>query len=60
MVHTLYCFCKNVLIDTICAIWYHLYNLKHVKKSHGGVFCLVLSTLPLSPSKVFCPQPYEP
>ena len=21
----------------LCAIWYHLYNLKNVKKTHGGV-----------------------
>ena len=24
-----------------CAIWYHLYNLKNVKKTHGGVLLLV-------------------
>ena len=24
-----------------CAIWYHLYNLKNVKNSHGGVILLV-------------------
>ena len=24
-----------------CAIWYHLYNLKNVKNTHGGVFLLV-------------------
>ena len=24
-----------------CAIWYHLYNLKNVKKTHGGVLILV-------------------
>ena len=24
-----------------CAIWYHLYNLKHVKNTHGGVLLLV-------------------
>ena len=23
-----------------CAIWYHLHNLKNVKKSHGGVLLL--------------------
>ena len=23
------------------AIWYHLYNLKNVKKTHGGVLLLV-------------------
>ena len=21
-----------------CTIWYHLYNLKNVKNTHGGVF----------------------
>ena len=25
-----------------CAIWYHLYNLKNVKNTHGGVLLLVL------------------
>ena len=25
----------------ICAIWYHLYNLKSVKNTHGGVLLLV-------------------
>ena len=24
-----------------CAIWYRLYNLKNVKKTHGGVLLLV-------------------
>ena len=24
-----------------CAIWYHLYNLKNVKNSHGRVLLLV-------------------
>ena len=24
-----------------CAIWYHLYNLKKVKNTHGGVLILV-------------------
>ena len=24
-----------------CAIWYHLYNLKNVKSTHGGVLILV-------------------
>ena len=24
-----------------CAIWYHLYNLKYVKNTHGGVLILV-------------------
>ena len=25
----------------LCAIWYHLYNLKHVENTHGGVLRLV-------------------
>ena len=25
----------------LCAIWYHLYNLKNVKKNHGGVLLIV-------------------
>ena len=25
-----------------CAIWYHLYNLKKVKNTHGGILILVL------------------
>ena len=29
-------------IDVVrCAIWYHLYNLKNVKNTHGGVLILV-------------------
>ena len=24
-----------------CAIWYHLYNLKNVKNTHGGVLLLI-------------------
>ena len=24
-----------------CAIWHHLYNLKHMKNTHGGVLILV-------------------
>ena len=24
-----------------CAIWYHLYNLKNMKNTHGGVLILV-------------------
>ena len=30
-----------VLYVVRCAIWYHLYNLKNVKKTHGGVLLLV-------------------
>ena len=25
---------------TLCAIWYHLYNLKNVKNTHGGMLLL--------------------
>ena len=28
-----------------CAIWYHLYNLKNVKNTHGGVLLLLKVTL---------------
>ena len=28
-----------------CAIWYHLYNLKNVRNTHGGVLPLVKATL---------------
>ena len=31
-----------------CAIWYHLYNLKNVKNSHGGV--LILTRFRLKPA----------
>ena len=27
----------------LCAIWYHLHNLKNVKNTHGGVLLLVKS-----------------
>ena len=29
------------LYEMLCAIWYHLYNLKNVKNTHGGVLLLV-------------------
>ena len=29
------------LIVMVCAIWYHLYKLKSVKNTHGGVIFLV-------------------
>ena len=28
-----------------CAIWYHLYNLKDMKNTHGGVLILLKLTL---------------
>ena len=31
----------------LCAIWYHLYNIKNVKNTHGGVLLLVLKVTPL-------------
>ena len=27
--------------QTFCATWYHLYNFKNVKNTHGGVLLLV-------------------
>ena len=33
--------------DTLCAIWYHLYNLKNVKNANGGMLVFTKSkTLP--------------
>ena len=29
--------------ETLCAIWYHFYNLKNVRNTHGGVLLLVKS-----------------
>ena len=29
------------IIVMLCAIWYHLYNLKNVKNTQGGVLLLV-------------------
>ena len=34
-------FSKNILLMS-CAIWYHLYKLKNVKSTHGGVLLLNL------------------
>ena len=36
-----------------CAIWYHLYNLKNVKNTHGGV--LILIKLQAKPEPVKSP-----
>ena len=33
--------CGKRLYVMRCAIWYHLYNLKNVKNTHGGVLILV-------------------
>ena len=27
--------------ETLCAVWYYLYNLKNVKKTHGEMLLLV-------------------
>ena len=32
---------QQILNVMRCAIWYHLYNLKNVKNTHGGVLILV-------------------
>ena len=32
--------------EILCAIWYHLFNLKNVKNTHGGVLILVMNTPP--------------
>ena len=31
----------DTLCEMLCVIWYHLYNLKNVKTTHGGMFLLV-------------------
>ena len=36
---------KKFMVESVdvvlCAIWYHSYNLKNVKNTHGGVLLLV-------------------
>ena len=32
---------QSNLCDALCAIWYHLNNLKNVKNTHGGVSLLI-------------------
>ena len=32
---------KIFVYEMLCAIWHHLYNLKKVKNTHGGVLLLV-------------------
>ena len=32
---------KNEIVTMLCAICYHLYNLKNMKTNHGGVLLLV-------------------
>ena len=35
---------RNVFTnETLCAIWYHLYNVTNVKNTHGGLLLLVKS-----------------
>ena len=34
----LWCIC---IYEMLCAIWYHLYNFKNVKNTHGGMLILV-------------------
>ena len=38
---------KNFLLSNVmrCAIWYHSYNLKNMKNTHGGVLILKPATL---------------
>ena len=31
----------NKVYEMLCVIWYHLYNLKNIKNTHGGVLLLV-------------------
>ena len=33
-------FNEHISYETLCANWYHLYNLKNVKNTHGGAFLL--------------------
>ena len=38
----LFCIAKVIFSnETLCAIWYHLYELKNGKNTHGGVLLLV-------------------
>ena len=33
--------CTTLICETFCTIWYHLYNFKNVKNTHGSVLPLV-------------------
>ena len=33
--------CNEFTYEALCVIWYHLYNLKSLKNTHGGVFFVV-------------------
>ena len=39
--------CYILIYVMLCAIWYHLYNLKNAKNTHGGVLLLVNFSLQL-------------
>ena len=32
--------CYNIIYETLCVIWYHLYNLKNVKNTHRSVILI--------------------
>ena len=34
---------KSRIVVMLCAIWFHLFNLKNVKNNHGGAILLVIS-----------------
>ena len=36
-------YCRLESFETLSAIWYHLYNLKSVKNTHGGVLVVIKS-----------------
>ena len=42
-----------------CAIWYHLYNLKNVKKTHGGVLILVKLQAEACITYLWCKQVFK-
>ena len=39
------CLKTSKIIVVLCAIWYHLYNLKNMKNTHGGLLLLVFVLL---------------
>ena len=43
---------SNWIYETVCAIWYHLHNLKNVKNTHGGVLHLGVLQSPATLLKV--------
>ena len=40
---------KNKACVTLCAIWFHLFNLKSVINTRGGVLLLVIRLNPMLP-----------